>query len=144
MSPLCKSSRYLTTAILAVIAGAGVAQANPAAQFTGEFERPYGFGYGEENSAYDANTRDLNGNRVIIDGRIIVGDDLSNLSSSGVYGYRFQGSGATYGRSPNATVSGNQLNVITQGSNNTIVIDSTQINNGDQTVDLNGELDLDD
>ena len=42
------------------------------------------------------------------------------------------------------TAVGNQLNVITNGSNNTIIIDSTQINNGDQTVILNGELNLND
>lgn len=40
------------------------------------------------------------------------------------------------------TAVGNQLNVITTGNYNTVIIDSTQINNGDQTVVLNGELDL--
>ena len=42
------------------------------------------------------------------------------------------------------TAVGNQLNVITNGNNNTVIIDSTQINNGDQNVFLNGELDLND
>ena len=42
------------------------------------------------------------------------------------------------------TAVGNQLNVITNGSNNTIIIDATQINNGDQSVVLNGELNLND
>ena len=37
---------------------------------------------------------------------------------------------------------GNQLNVITNGNYNTIIIDNTQINNGDQTAVLNGELNL--
>ena len=40
------------------------------------------------------------------------------------------------------TAIGNQLNVITNGNYNTVIIDSTQINNGDQTVVLKGELDL--
>ena len=40
------------------------------------------------------------------------------------------------------TAIGNQLNVVTNGSYNTVIIDSTQINNGDQSVVLNGELDL--
>jgi holdfast attachment protein HfaA len=40
------------------------------------------------------------------------------------------------------TAIGNQLNVVTNGNNNTVIIDSTQINNGDQSVVLNGELDL--
>jgi hypothetical protein len=38
---------------------------SPAAGVSGEFERPFGCSYGEEQSGYDANTRDANGNRVI-------------------------------------------------------------------------------
>ncbi len=123
------------------------AWANPASKYTGEFERPYGYAYGEENRAYDANTRDRNGNRVIVDGRIVVGDDLSSLSMSGVYRHNFRGAGTGYGNyhgpGQNSAV-GNQLNVITNGSNNIVVIDSEQDNSGDQTVILNGELDLND
>ncbi|ACT58353.1 holdfast attachment protein HfaA [Hirschia baltica ATCC 49814] len=121
--------------------------ANPAAQYTGEFERPYGFSYGQESQNYDASSRDINGNRVIIDGRIVVGDDLSSLSVGGVYGHNFRGAGAGYGSYQgfgNSTAVGNQLNVITNGSNNIVVIDSHQTNSGDQTVILNGELDLND
>lgn len=150
MSFSWKFSRRLAAATLfsGACAGAAVAQANPAGNYAGEFERPFGYAYGEEERAFDANTRDINGNRVIIDGRIVVGDDLSSLSSNGVYGYRFNGSGAAYsgysGFGNNTAAVGNQLNVITQGSYNTVVIDSTQINNGDQTAVLNGELNLDD
>ncbi|WP_018997994.1 holdfast anchoring protein HfaA [Hirschia maritima] len=121
--------------------------ANPANQYTGEFERPYGFSYGEENRNYDANSRDRFNNRVIVDGRIVVGDDLSSLSYGGVYGHNFRGAGSGYGhyQSPgNNSAIGNQLNVITNGSNNIVVIDSEQTNTGDQTVVLNGEIDLND
>ena len=144
---ICRS--HAAIALFGLCAGIASAQSNPAANYTGEFERPYGFAYGQEERAFDANTRDINGNRVIIDGRIVVGDDLSSLTTTGVYGYRFAGSGAGYNKTPgyygqtNSAV-GNQLNVITQGSYNTVVIDSTQINNGDQEVVLNGELNLDD
>jgi holdfast attachment protein HfaA len=34
---------------------------------------------------------------------------------------------------------GNQLNVITQGNYNTVIVDSTQINNGDISADSDGE-----
>lgn len=108
-----------------------------AASSMSEFERPYGWSYGSESSPYSASTRDLNGNRVIIDGLIEGGSGLS----TGLYTGWGQTSGAS-GMLGNGTAVGNQLNVITNGSNNTIIIDSTQINNGDQTVVLNGELDF--
>lgn len=136
------STRIWLVAGLAAVAVPALAQ-NPAAVSQNDFERPYGFGYGEESTPYDAGTRDINGNRVIIDGRIVVGDDLSSLSTDGAFGYRYRSTGAAYGAGA-STVTGNQLNVITQGSYNTVVIDSTQINNGDQNVILNGELNLND
>ena len=39
-----------------------------------------------------------------------------------------------------ATAIGNSLNVVTTGSNNTVIVNSTQTNNGDQTanVSING------
>jgi holdfast attachment protein HfaA len=45
-------------------------------------------------------------------------------------------------RLSSGTAVGNQLNVITQGSWNTVIVDSTQINNGNQTTVLNGKIDL--
>jgi holdfast attachment protein HfaA len=47
------------------------------------------------------------------------------------------GLGAAYG---GATAIGNSLNVVTVGSNNTVVVNSTQTNNGNQnaSVSLNG------
>jgi holdfast attachment protein HfaA len=41
------------------------------------------------------------------------------------------GAGTAYG---NATAIGNQLNVVTVGSNNTVIVTATQTNNGDQTA----------
>jgi len=114
---------------------------SPAAQISGEFERPFGFGYGEEQSSYDANTRDASGNRVILDGRIMTGMDQSSLSSSygSAGGWSQSSNGAGFG---SGTAVGNQLNVITQGNWNTVIVNSTQINNGNQTTVLNGKIDL--
>ena len=116
---------------------------SPAAQVSGEFERPYGFSYGEESQSYDANTRDASGNRVILDGRIQTGMDQSSLSrssaSAGAWSQASAGAGYSTG-----TAVGNQLNVITQGSWNTVIVNSTQINNGNQTTVLNGKIDLND
>ena len=97
----------------------------------------YGYGYGSESTPYSANTRDRLGNRVIINGMIEGGSGLG----TGLYTGWGQTDGAS-GMIGTGTAVCNQLNVITNGSNNTIIIVSTQINNGDQTVVLNGELDF--
>ncbi|MEQ1782922.1 MAG: holdfast anchoring protein HfaA [Hyphomonadaceae bacterium] len=114
---------------------------SPAAQVSGEFERPYGFGYGEEQAAFDANTRDASGNRVIIDGRIMTGMDQSSLSTSSASAGGWSQATAGAGYSSGQAI-GNHLNVITQGSWNTVIVNSTQTNTGNQTAVLNGKIDL--
>jgi holdfast attachment protein HfaA len=120
-------------------------QSGSAAQVSGEFERPFGYGYGEEQTPYEANTRDAAGNRVIIDGRIMTGMDQSSLSmssaSAGSWSQATAGAGYGSGTS-SGTAIGNQLNVITQGNWNTVIVNSTQINNGNQTTVLNGKINL--
>ena len=108
-----------------------------AASTVSEFERPYGFGFGQESQPYSAASRDASGNRVIVNGLLEGGTGLG----SGLYTGWGQTEGAA-GMIGTGTAVGNQLNVITTGNYNTVIIDSTQINNGDQTVVLNGELDL--
>ena len=126
------------SAITLAFVPTGFAQA---AQYSGEFELPYGSGFGEWSSPYDAGTRDSAGNRVIVDGRIMYGHDLSTLNMGMNTPW---GSTNGTGMIGNSQAVGNQLNVITQGNYNTIIIDNTQINNGDQTAILNGELDFND
>lgn len=114
-----------------------------AAQSSGEFERPFGFGYGQESQSFDANTRDASGNRVILDGRIMTGMDQSSLSTSSASAGAWSQSSTGAGYATGSAI-GNQLNVITQGSWNTVIVNSTQINNGNQTTVLNGKIDLND
>ena len=123
--------------LLAGLMAAPAASAQEAG-FLAEFEQPYGFAYGEESQPFDAQTRDSAGNRVILNGRII--NDTSTLSG-GLYTGWGQTGGAS-GMLGSGSAIGNQLNVVTNGSFNTVIIDSTQINNGDQSVYLNGELNL--
>lgn len=108
-----------------------------AAHSVSEFERPYGYGYGAENRPYHSATRDANGNQLVINGLIGGGSGLG----TGLY--------TDWGQTENVpgiigsgTAIGNQLNVHVNGSYNTVIIDSTQINTGDQTTSLNGELDF--
>jgi holdfast attachment protein HfaA len=157
-NPLAAGAIGAATGI-AIIAGivlltqlpASAQQANPAANVSGEFERPFGFAYGQEQSAFDANTRDANGNRLILDGRIMTGMDASTFSSATAsassWSQSMSGAGFSNGSYSGQAI-GNQLNVITNGNYNTVIVNSTQINNGNQTAanstSLNGKIDLND
>lgn len=112
------------------------AQAQSASN-SGQFNIPYGKSYNDFNQPFDARTRDANGNRTIINGRMFLGQQ-SNLSL-GIGGGFFGGNASSgVGSFGGAGAIGNQLNVVTLGSWNTVIIDSTQINNGNQNVNITG------
>lgn len=130
---------------------AGEAAAQSAGANSGEFNGGWGRIQGTENAGIDVRTRDENGNRIIVDGIIQDGSENSEYveSDAGGAGSVYAGAGGRRrGRHQTATAIGNNLQVITQGSWNTVIVNSTQINNGDVTADnravLNGELDLND
>ncbi len=138
-----KTTLNIAAALALALAGHATASAQSAG--LSNYERPYGMGYGQEERPISGyNLRDGNGNLTITNGLIQGGSGLG-------YGLNTQWGqtdgffGATgFGNANTGTAIGNQLNVITQGNYNTVIIDSTQINNGDQTAILNGELDLND
>jgi holdfast attachment protein HfaA len=112
------------------------AQAQSASS-SGQFNIPYGKSYNDFNQPFDARTRDANGNRTIVNGRMFLGQQ-SNLSL-GIGGGFFGGNASSgVGGFGGAGAIGNQLNVVTVGSWNTVIIDSTQINNGNQNVNISG------
>lgn len=90
----------------------------------------YGRVAGQENHPVDVSTRDANGNRVIVDGLILSGEDQSTFSRAWGAGDAVAGVGALGG----ASAIGNNLVVVTQGSNNTVIVNSTQTNNGSVTA----------
>ena len=100
--------------------------------YPGELNIPYGRSYRDENTPYNPASRSRDGNRLIINGRILSGDGTT--LAGGLDGDFFSNQN-TYG---NASAVGNQLNVITNGNWNTVIIDNTQINNGDQIVNTTG------
>ena len=120
--------------VLLFMTGAHAAEANDA----DHFDQPYGMNPGDESQPIDGGTRDANGNRVIVNGQF-VGSNFSSSTGikSGV------GMGAV-GPNASATAIGNQLNVVTQGSWNTVIVNSNQENNGDVNAKsmLNGGLKL--
>lgn len=130
-------------AVLAVAAMTGLVLAAPARAQTldtnsASFNAGYGRTAGQENHMVDYSTRDANGNRVIVDGVMLTGADQSVYSSSRSSGsldsYSGVGSQGGYGSS---TAIGNNLTVITQGNNNTVIVNSSQINNGNVSAGTN-------
>jgi holdfast attachment protein HfaA len=125
---------------LAIVAGltfaldAGQAQAQYMSTNAAEFNAGYGRYSGQENQPVDVTTRDANGNRVIVDGLILTGQDLSSFARARGAADAFAGVGSVGG---GASAIGNNLVVVTQGSNNTVIVDSTQINNGNVSARSN-------
>ena len=106
----------------------------------------YQSGYGGARYAtarpQSGSTRDQNGNRLIVDGIIQSGASAYSSVSGGVSStFGGAGGGAAIGGS---TAIGNSLNVVVQGSHNTVIVNSRQVNNGNVTAgtDLNGTLRL--
>jgi holdfast attachment protein HfaA len=98
-----------------------------------------GFGASTQNTPSNYSLRDANGNLTMVDGQFVPSNysSTSGQSSSATGGVGMSGAGAAYGQ---ASAIGNSLNVVTVGSNNTVIIDSKQTNTGNQTasVALNG------
>ena len=146
---LSRTSAVIAAACAALLAGEAAAQS--ARTNSAEFNGGWGRIQGLENSGIDVRTRDENGNRIIVDGIIQDGSDNSEFvqtDASGA-GSVFAGAGGRRrGANSSATAIGNNLQVITQGNWNTVIVNSTQINNGNVTANsrpvLNGELKLND
>lgn len=87
-------------------------------------------------------TRDANGNRLIIDGVIQAGASTYSSASGGVSSSFSGGVGGT--AIGGSTAIGNNLNVVVQGNHNTVIVNSSQVNNGavNAGTTLNGTLRL--
>ncbi|MDX9997398.1 MAG: holdfast anchoring protein HfaA [Phenylobacterium sp.] len=120
----------------ALAAGAG-AQAQSMTSNSASFNAGYGRYAGQENRPVDVGTRDANGNRVIVDGLILTGEDQSTFARASGAADAFAGVGAVGG---GASAIGNNLVVVTQGNYNTVIVSSSQVNNGPvtATTQLNG------
>ena len=114
-------------AIVASLAGSGAAQAQQMTTNSADFNAGWGRYAGSENHPVDVSTRDANGNRVIVDGLILTGEDQSSFSRSWGSADAYAGVGASSG---GASAIGNNLVVVTQGNYNTVIVNSTQVNNG--------------
>jgi holdfast attachment protein HfaA len=94
-----------------------------------------GYGSSNQNTASNYSIRDANNNLTMVNGSITsgnIGANQGNQTASA--GVGTGGGGATYGQ---ATAIGNQLQVLVIGFNNTVIVDSTQINTGSQNAAVN-------
>lgn len=98
---------------------AAPANAQPAPQSVSEVERGYGMDADSFDRPIEPSTRDANGNRLIVNGQIMTNTTLTGGIADGF----------SSGVGP-AQAIGNQLNVVTQGNWNTVIVDSTQTNTG--------------
>ena len=91
-----------------------------------------GYGAANSNQASGYSMRDANGNLTMVNGQVT--SSMYQQGSGAQYaggGVGMGGAGPTYGE---ASAIGNQLSVVVLGSHNTTIIDSQQINNGNQTA----------
>lgn len=135
----------------AFFAGSAEAQVTSAS----DYNHPYGMTQGDENAPVNASLRDANNNLTLVNGQFTSSTmgQQTGLQPMGALGMPTLGStsstsagasvtttGAAYGGATmqgTATAVGNQLNVVTVGNNNTVVVNSKQINNGNQTATVN-------
>ena len=122
----------------------GAAFAQSGSSTLSGFSAGYNGGLSTFEHTVNVSTASVNGNTTIVDGVTQVGSDQSIFSKSGSTtgaSDSYSGAGALGG----ASAIGNNLSVNVSGNYNTVVINSTQTNNGSvsATTVLNGKVNLD-
>ena len=92
-----------------------------------------GYGASSMNAPSNYSMRDANGNLTMVNGQVTSANYGYSSGAQTAYagGVGVGGATSTFGQ---ATAVGNQLNVVVVGTHNTTIIDSSQINNGNQTA----------
>jgi len=137
---LKRTSIALLTVALAM-PGLAFAQSTGSAGMS-SFQNGYGGARQSVTTAQTGSTRDQNGNRLIVDGIIQAGASAYSRQSGGVSN-TYSGAGGSQGTTiAGSTAIGNNLNVVVQGSHNTVIVNSRQTNTGNVSArtDLTGTL----
>jgi holdfast attachment protein HfaA len=140
-APMSYSTKiFCLAAIFATFATPSLAQV-AGYNDAGSYSSGYGMSAGSAQQPVNTSLRDGNGNLAVVNGQFTT----STMSqATGVQNLRNLGQNAGVGfqNSANGTASaiGNSLNVITTGSFNTVIVNSKQTNDGNQTatVSMNG------
>jgi holdfast attachment protein HfaA len=124
-----------------ILASATAAQAGDYSQ-SSSYNQGYGMAAGEENAPVNASLRDSNGNLTVVNGQFTSSQmsqtsgvqQMSTIGSMSSMGTVSNSTGVGGMSTATATAIGNSLNVVTVGSNNTVIVNSSQTNNGNQTA----------
>ena len=130
--------------IMTLALPAGAAAQSAGSSGMGAYSAGYGGARYTTARPQSGSTRDANGNRLIIDGIIQAGASTWSSATGGVSS-SYAGAGSAGGTAiGGSTAIGNSLNVVVQGNHNTVIVNSTQVNNGAVTAGtaLNGTLRL--
>jgi holdfast attachment protein HfaA len=131
----------VTAPLVAVLAIAGAAHAQSMTTNSASFNGGFGRANGSENAPINVQMGDVNGNITVING-MITGAQAGSIFAGSI----FAGAGASAsaagaadvfagaGGSGSASAIGNNLSVVTQGNNNTVIVTSVQSNTGDVTA----------
>ena len=137
---LLRAQRIAGPLAVGLLALAGVAQAQSMGN-GGSFNGGYNRAPDAGNSPIDVSMTDINGNLVVVNGQITSAQSGSIFagagavaSASGIAGAADSFSGAGGG---SASAIGNNLSVVTEGNNNTVIVNSVQTNNGNVTATTN-------
>ena len=139
--PFKRTSIALVTVAFAVATVPAVAQSSGSAGLS-SFQSGYGGARQSVSSAQTGSTRDANGNRLVVDGIIQAGASTYSRQSGGVSNSYTGGVGSQGNTIAGSTAIGNNLNVVVQGSHNTVIVNSRQTNTGNVSArtDLTGTL----
>ncbi len=145
MTVRIKALPTLAALSLSMLVLPGLAAAQSAGSSgAGAYQAGYGGARYTTARPQTGSTRDANGNRLIVDGIIQAGASTYSSAAGGVSS-SFSGAGGRGGTTiGGSTAIGNSLNVVVQGNHNTVIVNSTQVNNGNVTAgtSLNGTLRL--
>jgi holdfast attachment protein HfaA len=138
--PLKRTSIALLVVAVAT-PGLALAQTSGSAGMS-TFQNGYGSARQSVTTAQTGSTRDQNGNRLIVDGIIQSGASAYSRQSGGVSNTWSGAGGAQNNTIAGSTAIGNNLNVVVQGSHNTVIVNSRQTNTGNVSArtDLTGTL----
>ena len=124
---------------LALTAFAGAVGAQTIWTNSASFNAGYGRTSDQENGPVNIQMTDANGNLTVINGMVQNNSSsiFAQASASGAAD-SFSGAGSSGG---SASAIGNNLNVVTQGNNNIVIVNSTQTNTGNviATTTTNGK-----
>jgi holdfast attachment protein HfaA len=128
---MTKTNVLLLAALGAVLAGPAMA-----GNFDNSvnYNNPIGMTSAQENTTVNSSLRDANGNLTVVNGQI-TSSSFSEVNGAQTFNGGVGNPAGT--RTGTATAIGNQLNVVTAGSNNIVIVSSTQTNNGSQTANTN-------